>query len=232
MTLIIGFNFGDPVVLTADSRLTLVNRLTGARAYDDDTEKVLMTGLGPIAAAGDATVIQSVADAINDEQPADSDRLRTIFQREMARHPFPNDAVVQSTSWLLAYHAGEGGAAHVGLASHLAQNNHVVARVPVGSHQMIPPFGMPDDLINRLNAILSRAVPGIAALQTTQEKVQGAMFLTEEVLRLAVRVTDAVSTRFQIGLRTVDTAGVSYFVERCTDAVDWQPNPPAPNGAV
>lgn len=225
MTLILGFNFGDAVVLTADSRLTMINRISGARSYHDATEKIFMTGLGPVAAAGDFTLIERATEAIDAERPPDSDQLRELFRREIAAHPFPHDPVVQSTGWLMAYHAGEGEEARVGLVLHPPYNGHRPVDIPVGSFSMIPANGMPQDLIDRLNAIIERALGRLAPGLTIQERVQIVMMITQETLRVAAGITDTVNTRFQVGLRTTDSVGISHFVEQFTDDLEWHGDP-------
>jgi len=105
MTIALGINFGDYVLLAADTRVTY--QFWGAKiGYRDDREKIQKTSMGIITGAGSVDLLDAVKDRLAEKQIVNSDEVFEAVKEERLRLlnlGIINQDFVSMTGWLFSY---------------------------------------------------------------------------------------------------------------------------------
>jgi hypothetical protein len=107
MTIVLGINFGDYVLLASDTRTTYYNWDGSINRYNDDSEKIQETYIGLIAGSGCVPLLDMVEKRLKDTEVTNSNQIIEIIEK--ARIDYQRRSLldvtryIEMTGWLFTY---------------------------------------------------------------------------------------------------------------------------------
>lgn len=249
MTMVVGFNLGEYILIGADSRVSWYpnDRLV----FRDDHSKIRHTSMGLISGAGLIDFLDPVKQRLADEEVEHTDRIREIILEERARlddwewrHDRRVSKAIEGTAWMLTYvrpddvekPTVQGLTLRLGVT--VPDQDYRFALCPVNDVLIIPPSevstGEPSEwrefCANRLEPYAGAPYSG--ASTEFIENVTHHVGVIAAIMQIVSEANEAVAPSFQIGVHTrwLDS-GISNVISepdyQC--AIEWR-RPGMPNG--
>ena len=214
MSLVVGMNVGEYVLLASDTRITGI-RKEGPRIHSDGHSKVHRTGMGIVTGTGFVGLLDSVRKRWVEEDPTHTDAIKTIVREESSEalelyqnHQVVSHAIKHETFWLFTY-IGQGpdplggpDIPRIRLAVSHPDSEYQLSFVQPGSVLLGCPSGT---TLGQADHWQEKAEQGVKTLEETPDFVEnlaqnlGVMWA---IIKLCAAENDTVSTDLQFAIHT------------------------------
>lgn len=226
MTIVIGFCFPEQAIIGADTRgMTSLD----PPEFEDDHEKVYMTGFGLMSGAGEDELAGTVAYTFKYTPPATSqevaERIRWLLQ---SKGYAPDEDATRLTSWLATYTTGEGDTLRAGLGYISPEANYDPLPVPENSFHVIHPYGITDEQEAEVDRMVNEALQHTILPASGQDRLNACIQTINDVVKYVSERNVTVSAQYQIGIHHVtEGAKISHLASYPAE-VDFTPEAEEP----
>jgi len=226
MTINIGINLGDYVLLAADTRSVRSLRDT-IISHSDRHEKVQKSEMGLIAGAGYADLLDDVKKQIAQENIRHTDQIIHIIKKcrenlsiKSTSSPIMVSNWIKITSWLLTYTTSVHRSPVLRLA--LIQSDDEISCYPKNKSCVIMPSDSTHEEVERITSLVDDNIKRLHGLARRDENISYHVTLIREVIKGVSQSHESVSQSFQIGIHTIDgRTGISGISENGSFSLSW-----------
>lgn len=242
MTIVLGINFGDYVLLAADTRAFMLDLSNHPYGVCNDHEKISKTNIGIMAGRGSDRLLELVNSKFNEiDEIISTDDLKRVVnnERQHFRELYPDFAEqsIKSTAWIFSYLTfGEGTfnrgtpALRLGVIGYAGD---IIGRPPLHNNYPFvvpPPEATEQDASIIINALKTLIKP-IDQFKTRSESVHYHWQVIAKSIQIIKRLKKSqfhsISSSCQIGIHTLDGfTGVSSILKDTDTTASITLNPP------
>jgi hypothetical protein len=219
VTLIAAWNFGDYVLLVADTRMSYYPP-DRPPFWEDGRFKIEKTRLGLMTGCGFGPLLDGVKSYLSDHEVTDTEDIVEAIKAERAKLPTrwledPRiaDSVSTSTGWFFTYiGAGstkpgvDNSAPGLRLVASHPNNDYVIKMCGVNDGMIGFPPGVDSALRTQLSELLNSNLKSVQDLPEFEEHVMHHIRIAAQIIAAVSRVDDSVSTSLSVGIHLVDGA--------------------------
>lgn len=218
MTINIGINLGDYVILAADTR-SVCGLGDTIISHSDGHEKVQKSEMGLITGAGYADLLDDVKKQIAQENISHTDQIIHIIKKcrenlsiKSASSPIMVSKWIKTTSWLLTYTTSVHRSPVLRLA--LIQSDDKIVCYDKNKSCVIMPSDSTHEEVERVASLVDGKIRPLHELAIRDENVSYHVALIRAVIKGVSQNHESVSQSFQIGIHTIDgKMGISGISE-------------------
>ncbi len=216
MTICIGFNFGEYVLLCADTRLTL--GIAFPNFYRDDEEKIHKWHAGLITGAGLAQLTDAITSRLQNEPPTSTNEIKRIIREEQVnikKQVFVGLTLheltewVERTGWFIGYTTNSTNNSIVRLAiihpqleSDLEDIEDLL-QIQENSAFLIMPIEATQDEAADYQATINKLIKPMSDFSNIDEHYSYHRQLCGHMVALASDKFNSVSKKIQLGVLTL-----------------------------
>jgi hypothetical protein len=201
MTIAMGINFGDYVLLAADTRVTYqIGSLK--LGFEDDVEKIQKTSMGIITGAGLVNLLDSVKDRLTKQEITNSDEIIEIVKKEREIWGL-NPDFISKTGWLFSYMTLIDNSPKLRLDlvhPSLAEGS---VRWEENKLAAIFPIEFTQDQADSLSKTVNELIKSSNEFKSAQESFQYHSIMMREIIKTIQPDCPSVSRCYQVGIHTV-----------------------------
>jgi len=230
MTINIGINLGEYVILAADTR---TNYMIGndTIVYEDEHEKILKTKIGLITGSGYVSLLNDVKNELKRNEVEHTNEIVEIIKRNREKHinqsktnPYIfgdiQKTLQESTCWLFTYITAIDNFPTLRLSLVHPQFNDVIALYEKNKTCVIMPMESSKDECERIGSKLNADIEQFEDTGKIHENIQDYIKILSSLIKLVSQKYESVSPSFQIGIHTLDgKTGISSVVENASFSI-------------
>jgi hypothetical protein len=240
MTIAIGINFGDYILLAADTRATYYNLSHQRVGCNDTYEKIHHHSGGIVTGAGSEPLLNLVNDRLLEiNEIISTDELLLLVEEERLRYrtlnPHVPEKSVENTGWIFSYLTFAEGTFDTGTPTlrlgvihrfgNIIGRRHLVTDHPY----VIPPYGATQEDLDKIINFLKESIKSSNQFETLRDSIEYHWSIIGELIRTIQPAFRAISAYCQIGVHTLDGyAGISSILQDTDTGASITLTPPPP----
>lgn len=238
MTVIIGMNLGQYVLLAADTRVTYYRGVSETPEWQDDNEKILKTTMGLITGMGLVQLLDPVKNQLSVEDPIHTDRIIEIIkqQRAIADRRWPTDPRIREaldhvTCWMFSYVTSSDpqhptpDTVTLRLAIAHPHNGYQLSLYGAPSGAIGFPHGIEPREAESITKFLNDNIKPMSDWSEFESTVNHNASLAAQIIRYLSEINEGVSPYFQIGVHSLLHGAAVSAISRNDSLFAF--NPPA-----
>lgn len=220
MTINIGINLGEYILLAADTRSVLC---WGTRVIDhsDEAEKIQETKAGLITGAGYEDILEDVKDQISKSDIIYTDEIIAIITKSrekwLSRLPFYSGEMrtwIKTTSWLLTYITLENESPVLRLSIIHPEYEDKIAYCQLNKSLVVMPGGSTPKQVVGITRLINKNIKPLESLPDLNQNINYHVVVIRSTIQAISQEFDSVGPSFQIGIQTIDgKTGVSDIIK-------------------
>jgi len=220
MTINIGINLGEYIILGADTR---TERLLGNRKmfYSDEDQKIQETKIGLITGAGYKDILDDVKRELSQRDTENTTEIIQIVKKSkdkflINRPPFftVDEKWFEPTCWLLTYMTIIDKFPGLRLALIHPQFNHDIALYEKYMPCVVMPRDSTPEELEFIAEFVNGKIKPLEDISKIEENIIYHVGLIQKVIRDVSEKHDSVSQSFQIGVHVIDgSIGISPIIK-------------------
>lgn len=220
MTINIGINLGDYIILAADTRTVYVwpNKIIH---HSDEHQKIQKTKIGLITGAGYKDLLDDAKRQISQKDIENTDQIidiirkcREDFSPELFSFSPPGRRWIEATSWLLTYMTPVDNSPTLRLALIHPQFNDEIALYKKNTCCVIMPAESTLEECDRITNLVHSQIKLLEDISTIHKNIRHHVILIREVIKVVSEKYQSVSEFFQVGIHTIDgKIGISAIIK-------------------
>jgi hypothetical protein len=208
MTIALGINFGDYVLVAADTRTTSYNFDGSIRSYDNDSEKIQETQIGLITGAGSVPLLNTVKERLKVIEVTNTNQIIEIIEKARIDYQkgFWRNATrdIDMTGWLFTYETFIDskpklrlGIVHPSIGEKMAvyEDNHPALICPVETSKKES---------DAIGSVLSEVTKPSKDFASLSESIQYHCRVVATLIRELHPKYPSISSYSQIGIHTIE----------------------------
>lgn len=216
MTIALGINFGDYVLLAADTRTTYgwPNHTVG---YTDEYEKIQKTSFGLITGAGRTNLLDSVKDRLAKQEITNTDQVFEIIKEErlnlLGRYLITEDEIAM-TGWIYSYKTILNDAPKLRLDVVHPSLGDGLVRWEENKAAIIFPYEASKAEADKIIGIFNQVIKPSTEFATVEESCRYHGQIIGELIGQIQPKYPSVSRCYQIGIHKLDgSMGISPIIK-------------------
>ena len=216
MTIALGINFGDYVLLAADTRTTFgwVNHIV---SYTDESEKIQKMSFGLITGAGRTNLLDSVKNRLAKQEITNTDQIFEIIKEErlnLLGRLLITENDIALTGWIYSYITTLNDAPKLRLDVVHPSLGEGLARWEENKAAIICPYEASKEEADEIIAILNKAIKPSTEFATVEESYRYHGQIIGALIRQIQPKHPSVSRCHQIGIHKLDgSMGISPIIK-------------------
>ena len=216
MTIALGINFGDYVLLAADTRTTFgwVNHIV---SYTDESEKIQKTSFGLITGAGRTNLLDSVKNRLAKQEITNTDQIFEIIKEErlnLLGRLLITENDIALTGWVYSYLTILNDAPKLRLDVVHPSLGEGLVRWEENKAAIICPCEANKEEADEIIAILNKAIKPSTEFATVEESYRYHGQIIGALVRQIQPKYPSVSRCYQIGIHKLDgSMGISPIIK-------------------
>lgn len=230
MTINIGINLGEYVILAADTR---TNYIIGSNTirYEDGSEKIFKTKIGLITGSGYANLLNDVKKELKRNEVEHTNEIIEIIKQYRKKHldlsktnPYifgeSRKSIAKSTCWLFTYLSVVENFPTLRLSLVHPQFDDVIALYEKNRACVIMPMEFSEDESQKITSMINDSIKQLEDISKIHENIQYHSKLLSSIIKTISQKNESVSSSFQVGIHALDgKIGISPIVENETFSI-------------
>ena len=217
MTIALGINFGNYVLLAADTRTVFFNWTKRMIGYTDNSVKIQKTSFGLITGAGRMELLGHVKTRLEKETITNTDRIYEIIEEErlnFTKVPAITENDVVLTGWIYSYKTILNDAPKLRLDVVHPSLADGLVRWKENKAASICPYEAIKEEVDEIIATLNKAIRPSTEFATVEESCQYHGQIISKLIREIQPKYPSVSRCYQIGVHKLDgSMGISPIIK-------------------
>jgi hypothetical protein len=217
MTIALGINFGNYVLLAADTRTVFFNQTKSIIGYTDNSVKIQKTSYGLITGAGRTDLLDAVKTRLEKETITNTDQIYEIIKEERlksAKIPSITEDDIGLTGWIYSYITILNETLRLRLDMVHPSLGDGLARWEENKAAIICPYEAKEEEANEIIANFNKAIRPSTEFAKVEDRCFYHARIIAELIRQIQPKYPSVSRCFQTGVHMLDgSMGVSPIVK-------------------
>lgn len=218
MTIALGVNFGDYVLLAADTRTTYFNLNGSVRKYEDDSVKIRKTAIGLITGAGSTQLLNFVEDRLENEKITHTKKILSMVReaRTNYRKTYWKTAEsdIKMTGWIFSYTTLKDNKPKLRLDILHPAFGDMFARFEENHPTLICPCEATEQEVEVISDSLKKKIRPSREFSSLSDSIQYHWSIVASLIRKIQPKFPSISPYSQIGVHTLDGhAGISKILK-------------------
>lgn len=222
MTINIGINLGEYIILAADTRTEYF--LHGRQVYTDESQKIQKTRIGLITGAGYKGLLDAVKYQLAQRDINHTDQIIQVVKKQVgafSQQTFPEiKKATNMTGWLLTYKTLVVKKPILRLALLHPQFNYKLALCKKNKASVIMPLGANEEITKVVSNTINKKIKPLENISEVKENISYHSALIKQIISIVSKNFKSVSPTFHIGVHSIDDKmGISTQVENKTFSI-------------
>ena len=210
MTIALGIDFGNYILIAADIRTTFYNNFGRIEHFKDDSEKIMKTKMGLITGAGFLNPLDAVKLRLAKEEVYNSNELLIIFEEECSKYEIEQ---TNKTKWIFTFVQRKDNNFILRLASYDPNIGHKLSIVDERDKALIIfPYEASEKETQELFDLFNKKIKPFKEFQSLTKSVNYHAGIIGNLINLIQPLYQSISSFFQIGIYTLEGAGISQII--------------------
>lgn len=210
MTLIVGMNLCEFVILAADTRTVWISA-GDIVLHKDDSLKFQDIGIGLMTGSGYTNLLDAVKNRVANTELTHTDQIskiifeeREIIEKDALITPDLKRIILDQTGWMFSYRTQINNKTLLRLAVIHPSIDNELGLILANKAKTIMPSGVSENQANSFEEILNSSMQSLNELPNIQENIIHNVSIIKAVMKGVSDVSETVSSSFYVGIHFLD----------------------------